>query len=129
MADDKKKRIARLLGLSAFAAAVVFIIYLIYRLTGIGYKCPVYEITGFKCAGCGNTRAVSALLALDFKSALKMNLLFPLEFFYLGWVYFFSAKEYLKGGGFNYISPFKPFDIAVLAVVLLWIPLRNILGI
>lgn len=124
-----KKRFFRLVIFTFLALIGIFIIYLIYRLTGIGFKCPVFEITGFKCAGCGNTHALQSLLQLEFLESFSYNYIFPLEMFYIFWVYLFSAKNYLKNGKFNYKSPCQVLDIVILAVVVLWIPLRNILGV
>ena len=39
-------------------------------------KCIFHECTGFYCPGCGNTRALSALLHGNFSDSLKKNILF-----------------------------------------------------
>lgn len=129
MSQEKKNRFIRLAVFSLLAGVAVLLLYFLYRLTGLGFKCPVYELTGFKCPGCGNTRAVTELLKGELLSALKMNCVFPLEFFYIGWVYLFSSREYILKGRFNYIAPAKAFDIAVLVVIVLWVPVRNALGV
>lgn len=104
-------------------------IYLIYHFTGIGFKCPVFEITGLKCAGCGNTHALQSLLRLDILASFPYNYIYPIEMLYILWVYLNSAKSYLKNGKFNYKSPCQALDIIILVIVVLWIPLRNILGV
>lgn len=50
------------------------IIYIIFYKLGIG--CPIKNITGISCAGCGMTRAYKALLNLDFRSAFYFHPLF-----------------------------------------------------
>ncbi len=55
-------------------------------VTHIGIPCFYRLFTGFKCAGCGNTTAVLALLRLDFKAAMKANFFMPLEFAYIAWI-------------------------------------------
>src|SRR5690606_39963391 len=44
-------------------------------LTNLGIPCPFYKVTGHYCPGCGITRAISALLERDFKSAWHNNIL------------------------------------------------------
>lgn len=129
MKDIKRQRLKRLIIYTMLAGVIGLILYIIYELTGLGFKCPVNEFLGIKCAGCGNTHFVGSLLKLNFKEAFSYNYLFPLELFYIAWVYSFSAKRYLNGGKFNYIAPFKALDIACLIIIGLWIPLRNIWGV
>ena len=124
-----KNRLFRLVLFTFLALTGVFLIYLIYHFTGIGFKCLIFEITGFKCAGCGNTHALQSLLNLDILGSLSYNYIYPLEMFYIFWVYLNSAKSYIKKGNFNYKPPCQVLDIIILIIVILWIPLRNILGV
>lgn len=124
-----KNRIFRLVGFTFAALLGIFLLYLIYRFTGIGLKCPVFEITGFKCAGCGNTHALQSLLQLDILKSFSYNYIYPIEIFYILWVYINSAKNYIKNGKFNYKPPYQVLDIIILVIVILWIPLRNISGV
>lgn len=124
-----KNRVFRLVLFTFLALAGIFLIYLIYHLTGIGFKCPFFEITGFKCAGCGNTHALQSLLQLDIFKSFSYNYIYPIEMFYIFWVYLNSAKSYIKNGKFNYKPPCQVLDIIVLIIVVLWMTLRNILGV
>lgn len=38
--------------------------------------CPTYKFLGIYCAGCGSTRALYALLHLDFATAIRQNVFF-----------------------------------------------------
>lgn len=109
----------------AAAAAAAAVLFLLAR-QGIGIPCLFRLVTGFQCPGCGNSRAVLALLRLDLQAAFGYNYLFPLEFFYLGWVAFHCCKAYLRGNPFAYRPACPWLDIAVLTAVLLWWPLRNL---
>lgn len=129
MNEIKKQRLKRLIFYTTLACASGLLLYILYEITGLGVKCPIHTLTGFKCAGCGNTHFVGNILKLNFKKAFAFNYMFPLQAFYILWVYFFSAKNYLKNGKFNYTAPFKAFDVICLIIIALWIPLRNILGI
>ncbi len=124
-----KKRFLYLTLFTFLALAGIFLIYSIYHYTGFGFKCPVFEITGFKCAGCGNTHALESLLKLDFLNSFSYNYIYPIEIFYIFWVYINSAISYIKNGKFNYKPPCQVLDIIILIIVVLWIPLRNISGV
>jgi hypothetical protein len=114
-----------LLGAAALLAALCFFVFLSKK--GIGIPCLFYRLTGLQCPGCGNSRAALALLQLDLPTALRYNLLFPLEFLYLGWVVLHCCRSYLRGGSFTYKSPAVWLDIALLAVIMLWWLIRNLL--
>ncbi len=107
--------------------ALVFlaVILIILAKNGLAVPCIFNRITGFKCPGCGNTRAVMALIRFEFLKALNFNPVFPLEFFYIGWVYVISSINYMKGKRFSYQPPLKLMDITLLAVFLLWGVIRN----
>ncbi len=91
--------------------------------------CLFHLITGLSCPGCGSTRAVLALLRLDIGEAFSYNLLFPVTFLYLIFVYIRSALTYLKTGRFVYRSPAPIMDYILLGVILVWWVARNILHI
>ena len=122
----RKKRILILLALGAAAAGVLGGFYFLAQ-KGIGLGCPLYQLTGLQCPGCGNSRAVLALLRLDIGSALQYNLLFPLEAGYLLWVLFRLCKSYLSSGRFSYLPKRSWMDLAVLVLIAAWGILRNIL--
>lgn len=46
-------------------------------------KCPIFEITGFYCPGCGITRMLRSLLKLDLYQAFRYN---PLIFIMLPFI-------------------------------------------
>lgn len=102
---------------------------LLYLLAqqGIGIPCLFRSVTGLLCPGCGNSRAALALLRLDIPAAMAYNPMFPVEFLYLLWVYLLCWHSYRKGTGFTYRPPVKAVDITLLAVILLWGVLRNLL--
>lgn len=129
MDNVKKRRLVRLAVFTFLGILAVFSIYLIYHFTGFGFKCPIYEITGFRCAGCGNTHALQSLLTFDIMESLSYNYIYPLEMFYVFLVYINSASNYVKNGKFTYKTYYQGLDITILVIVVLWIPLRNILGV
>ena len=113
--------------LAALGAAVLVAVFYILARHGIGIPCVFRLVTGFQCPGCGNSRAALALLRLDIRGAFSYNPMFLPEFFYVAWVLFHCSKSYLKGGHFTYPMPCKWLDITLLAAVLVWWLLRNLL--
>jgi len=102
-------------------------LYCVAAMSGYGLPCLFQRVTGLLCPGCGNSRAALALLKLDFAAAVSYNPLFPLEFFYLLWVYVHCCKAYLQGKPFSYKPPFPAVDIALLAAIILWWIIRNLI--
>ena len=123
-----QKHRMKLILLSAGIAGIGIILYSLARL-GIPVPCVFNQLTGLYCPGCGNTRAVLALLRFDFSGMFRHNLLFPAEAGYLIWIYILSARRCLKEGRFSPSSPLPVLDWIVLGMLLiLWI-VRNILHI
>ena len=60
-----------LLGLALPAGAALVLVYM--RLGGVGMKCPVYELTGLYCPGCGSGRAVYSALHGRFAESFRCN--------------------------------------------------------
>lgn len=123
-----RKRWQRVILVSAGIAAAGLVLYLLARL-GTPVPCVFHRLTGLYCPGCGNTRAVLALLRGDLAGMLRWNLLFPLEAGYLLWIYLVSVRRYLKTGRFSIVSPLPVLDGCFLAVLIGWTVLRNILHI
>lgn len=124
----EKKRLRQMLLLTVAIAVIALLLILAVR-GGVHMPCVLYELTGFRCPGCGNTRAVMALVNLDLRRAFSYNLLFLPELFYIGWVYVFCAVNYVKNKRFSYRTPAIAFDICILAALVAWTVIRNILHI
>jgi len=94
-AARKSVRLFVLIGAPVLAAIGLFYIYTFNPVTQkiLFFPCPVYSYTGLYCPGCGNTRALHALVHFDFAGMLDYNLLFPFLFIILGWL---LTGEYLN---------------------------------
>lgn len=119
----RKQKIASIFSAVLFLATI----YLILAKNGYGIPCPIRKLTGFLCAGCGNTRATLSLLKLDIVGMLKYNLFFPLEMAYILVVCGVCTKNYLKSGKFSYHVKPNILDITFLISLLVWTVLRNII--
>ena len=125
---ERKRRKRNIVSVSA-GFLLADILLLILHINGVGIPCVFYEVTGLHCPGCGNTRAVEALIHLDIPGALACNYLFPLELAYLVWVYSVTVGNYYKTGKVSYRSPLPVVDILILAAVVIWGVVRNVAGI
>ncbi|MBQ7364797.1 MAG: DUF2752 domain-containing protein [Clostridia bacterium] len=120
-----KKRIVTLSAvcLAALALAVGYLV--LWRLTGYGLVCPIKHFLSLDCPGCGITRALYALLTLDFRAMLSANLLSPLTVVYCGTLAVRTGVTYLKTGRPYSSSKTSVFDISFLVLFLLYGILRN----
>lgn len=123
---EKSRRIRNIVLITAGFITAAVILYILAK-NGISVDCPINKFTGLLCPGCGNTRAVMALLRLDIAGAFSFNPLFPIEFFYLIWVYVFACKKYLKTKRFSYSPPYQWLDLAILVILTVGTVIRNIL--
>ena len=55
--------------------------------------CPIYQVSGIECIGCGLNRAFIDLVRFRFIEAWHHN---PLVFFYIPIVAFFIAKDFYR---------------------------------
>ncbi len=80
-----KKRLFLSLAVIFTGCALFAAHHIVWRLTGFGIPCPFYKLFGIKCAGCGMTRAIFALLSLDIRAAHEYNLIIIPTLAYIVW--------------------------------------------
>lgn len=111
---------------------VVFAAYLSsIDLSGTNHilpQCTLKSVAGFYCPGCGNTRAVQALLHLDVAGAFRQNALFTLALPVLGFVvarawWTWMFPEHSRPLGFRW--PLS-FSVVLIVLVFAFAILRNI---
>ncbi len=67
-------------------------------LSGLRIPCIFYEITGFKCPGCGVTRMIVSISRLEFAAAFKYNpFLFITGPLLLIYIAFSEVRHILRG--------------------------------
>ena len=125
MTGQRRSPLFRLtLGLGAPA---LLIFGLSWFLRGGHLLCPIYELTGLYCPGCGSGRAARAMLRGDLRASLGYNLLaLPLGLFcggVLGWEY---LRVVFPGLGLKKARLPGWFGPAVLAVLAVFTLLRNL---
>lgn len=129
MTRTEKNRLLRCIGVTCLLAAAAAAALAVMKSRGGLIPCPVRALTGFRCPGCGNTRAFAALVQLRFAESLTYNYAYPAEFLYLLVVYIGAAKNYVRGGRVEYHPRFPSLEYALLALLLVWGVVRNILGV
>ena len=103
-----------------FAVCALFLAHhILWRLTGFGIPCPYYKLLGIKCAGCGMTRAVFALLSLDIIGAHKHNILIIPMLAYIAWLVGGVTLRYARHEKYPFdLKPYAPHFIILTALVL-----------
>lgn len=125
---QRKKKIC-IVALAALAvAAAAGLTAAIWMRKGI-VLCPFRAVTGLSCPGCGNTRAVFALLHGRFAESLSYNYAYPAEFLYLFWVGGHTVKNRVRTGKFSYYPRYPVPEYVFLGLLLVWGVVRNILGV
>lgn len=113
--------------IAVLSCTVMFIlITLITMRYGIG-KCWTVELFHLYCPGCGGTRALHALVRLDFISVLKFNPILPVAILVYGY-YNIRAFVEIKRNNEEYFKKNKFILIYVVIVVgFIYFLVRNIL--
>ena len=117
-------------GIVFIVLTVLIIIYKVFNPSDSDYfpKCIFYELTGYKCPGCGSQRAIHNLLNLDIRTAISDNVLLVLAIPYMiiGFIFDLIKKpseSFIKWRKFLFGT--KAIFIIFTLIILFWI-LRNI---
>lgn len=92
---SKAGRMVILIGVPVVILSLMFLVYFHDPNLESRYYLPCFfhKITGLYCPGCGDTRALYAMLHLDFPGMMSNNALFPFLIVLLVWV---AGGEYLR---------------------------------
>ena len=107
---------------------IIFLILLISYLylgnkLNVYINCPIKEITGLYCPGCGITRMLQAILQLNFYQAFRYN---PLLFISLPFFIFFTIEGIItkKDPLYNQIP--NKILITIIIIFIIYGILRNL---
>lgn len=94
----------------------------------VTFPCVTYRMTGLYCPGCGDTRALHALLHGHILQAFDYNLLLPIIVLVLAWYYLVGLTTLIRKKRVMWIPQSLPLWAAITigAVVVLFTVLRNI---
>ena len=88
--------------------------------------CPLYQMTGIACPGCGLTRGFHALFHGDVLTALDYNAILPFYLFILGYFFVSLLLIAVRGRGLSW-NVFPPAAMyGFLIVALVFTVLRNL---
>src|SRR5688500_17918087 len=80
-------RLLAAMGVTVISAASVAVAYFDPSKAGFFPVCPLFQMTGLACPGCGMTRGFHALFHGDIVAALDFNALLPLAASALGYCF------------------------------------------
>lgn len=105
------------------AAVALGLYLLLVETTGYRFPCLFHSATGLNCPGCGSQRALHALIHGHPLEAWSYNLLLPVILIYILLLLLLpNSRLYLK------LTSVKA-SWSILAIIILWWILRNILNI
>lgn len=107
---------------------IIFLILLISYLylgnkLNIYINCPIKEITGLYCPGCGITRMLQAILQLNFYQAFRYN---PLLFISLPFFIFFTIEGIITKKDPLYNKIPNKILITIIIIFIIYSILRNL---
>lgn len=102
--------------------------FIIVRYTGFGIPCVFYELTGWKCVGCGITRMILSLLSLDWRAAFRYNSFLLVTGPFLLAYAIVSEIRYISKGNRD-MGKWKAFLWGELALAIAFGVLRNLIAI
>ena len=76
MSELKREQFRRAVAILSVTAVIgVLVLLIVYSKVAfdIGVVCPIHEILGLECPGCGGTRMALAIMELDFYQAFRYN--------------------------------------------------------
>jgi len=88
--------------------------------------CPLYEMTGFACPGCGLTRGFHALFHGDVSTALGFNALLPIWAVIIAYVWVSLVVYAIRGKGLPMWPTNPAFLWTFMIVLLVFGVVRNI---
>ncbi|MDY2908306.1 MAG: DUF2752 domain-containing protein [Candidatus Faecimonas sp.] len=107
---------------------IIFLILLISYLylgnkLNVYINCPIKEITGLYCPGCGITRMLQAILQLNFYQAFRYN---PLLFISLPFFIFFTIEGIITKKDPLYNKIPNKILITIIIIFIIYGMLRNL---
>ncbi len=112
--------------IGVMAAGVIY--FTLDPATNFFPRCMFHEVTGLSCPGCGSQRALHALLHGDLPTAWGYNALFILE---IPLLLLLAVAWMLRRShpSLHRILNSRSLILSLLAIIILWTVVRNILNV
>lgn len=106
-------------GIPAATAGAFVVGYFNPVTTGFFPVCPLYQLTGLNCPGCGLTRGFHALFHGDLSGALHFNALLPVYLFVFAYLFVSLVSIAVRGRGIqlNILRPNLIWSFFIIAMV------------
>lgn len=101
------ERVLSAAGVLSFGVGIFAVAYFNPVTAGFFPQCPLYQMTGFACPGCGLTRGFHALFHGDIISAIDYNALIPFYTFIFVYLLVSMILVAVRGHGLSW-KIFKP---------------------
>jgi len=113
-------------GIAAMTVGSAYVAYFDPSTSHFFPVCPLFEITGFACPGCGLTRGFHALFHGDVLTALHFNALIPVWAVIFGYVFLSMGLLAIRGRGLKMWPTAPKFLWSFMIVLLTFGVLRNL---
>ncbi len=113
----------------AVCAVVVVAVYFLAdpAHNGLFPKCVVYQLTGYKCPGCGSQRMLHALLHGDVAGAWRQNAMLLSSLPLLAVIVFAQVRQRTYPRLYEAVT--SPITVTVIVILfIVWAVIRNIYG-
>lgn len=112
------ERVIAAAGILVFGAGVYVVREFNPTSAGFFPQCPLFQLTGFHCPGCGLTRGFHAFFHGDFLMAFDYNALIPFYFIFGLLVLTSLFLTVFRGRGFsiNFIKPWFLWSYLILSL-------------
>ena len=113
------ERILAAAGIAATVGGSAFVWFFNPTTAGIFPACPLFQMTGIACPGCGLTRGFHALFHGDFLTALGFNALLPIFAFVFAYLFVAMVLIAVRGRAikFQIFQPSLIWGFLILSLV------------
>ena len=94
--NELRVRLTAWIGINAVLVIFAVLIFYTKHLNSIGVICPIHNITGIDCPGCGGTRMMMSLFNLDIYQALRYNMYLCISLLPMLILYFYESFIWIK---------------------------------
>jgi hypothetical protein len=119
------ERLTAAAGIGAMTIGSAYVAYLDPTASHFFPVCPLFEVTGFACPGCGLTRGFHALFHGDVSAAMHFNALIPVWVVIFGYVFLSLCLLAIRGRGLKMWPTAPSFLWSFMIVLLVFGVLRN----